>query len=109
MSKWKETLKEEGILEVGDFVIEVSVESECPCKDDTLYPAVLIYDLKDEEIYYLDEPFEPVSNFKEALEQVFEWIERYKHGEPPRMKRSPKKDAPEEVVQRFLEALKSLE
>lgn len=108
MEEWREKLKEEGFLEVGDFIIEVSIDPECPCKDEVLYPAVLIYDLKNEEIYYLDEPFEPVSNFKEALEQVFEWIERYKKGERPIMKRTPKKGAPEEVVQRFLEALKSL-
>ncbi|WP_175059185.1 hypothetical protein [Thermococcus sp. 2319x1] len=109
MAGWKEVLKREGIIEVGDFVIEVSIDSECPCRDDTLYPAVLIYDLKNEEIYYLDEPFEPVSNFKEAVEQVFKWFEKYKTGERPIMKRSPKKEAPEEVVRRFLEAIKSLE
>ena len=109
MSGWKEILKKEGLLEVGDFIIEVSIESECPCKDDNIYPAVLIYDTKNEEVYYLDEPFEPVGNFKEALEQVFEWFERYKNGEKPLMKRSPKKSAPEEVVRRFLEAIKSLE
>ncbi|HHI00872.1 MAG TPA: hypothetical protein ENL40_05315 [Thermococcus litoralis] len=109
MSGWKEILKKEGLLEVGDFIIEVSIESECPCKDDSIYPTVLIYDTKNEEVYYLDEPFEPVSNFKEALEQVFEWFERYRNGEKPLMKRSPKKSAPEEVVQRFLEGIKSLE
>ncbi|KPU63545.1 hypothetical protein EP1X_04225 [Thermococcus sp. EP1] len=106
---WKETLKEEGLLEVEDFVIEVSIDSECPCKDDQIYPAVLVYDLKNEEVYYLDEPFEPVSNFREALDQVFEWFERYKNGEKPLMKRSPKKSAPEDVIERFLKAIKSLE
>ncbi|ACS90015.1 MULTISPECIES: hypothetical protein [Thermococcus] len=108
MSGWKEILKKEGILEVGDFIIEVSIESECPCKDDSIYPAVLIYDIKNEEVYYLDESFEPVSNFKEALEQVFEWFERYINGEKPLMKRSPKKSAPKEVIHRFMEAIKSL-
>ncbi|USG99455.1 hypothetical protein K1720_08000 [Thermococcus argininiproducens] len=106
---WKETLKEEGLLEVEDFVIEVSIDSECLCKDDQIYPAVLVYDLKNEEVYYLDEPFEPVSNFREALDQIFEWFERYKNGEKPLMKRSPKKSAPEDVIKRFLKAINSLE
>jgi len=109
VKEWKERLKEEGILKVEEFIIEVTIDSECPCKDDVVYPAVLIYDTKNEEFYYLDEPFEPVNNFKEALEQIFEWFERYKNGERPLMKRTPKKAAPEDVVQRFLNVVKSLD
>ncbi|AIF69708.1 hypothetical protein PAP_06555 [Palaeococcus pacificus DY20341] len=105
---WKKRLKETGVLTTGEFLIEVSVDSECPCKDDELYPSILVYDSKSEEWYYIDEPFEPVRNFREAFEEAVEILEEYMDGKPPRLKRSPKVFAPSEVVERFVKALNRL-
>ncbi|AHF80217.1 hypothetical protein [Thermococcus paralvinellae] len=106
MEEWKEQLREEGYIEIGDFFIELSIDMECPCKDDEVYPAITVYDNKTESWYYIDEPFEPVNNFTEAWEQTIKVLEDYINGREPRLKRSPKKFAPSDVIQRFAEALK---
>ncbi|ALM74807.1 hypothetical protein [Thermococcus barophilus] len=109
MEEWKERLKEEGYIEVGDFIIEVSVDSECPCKDDEVYPVIMIYDRETESWYYVDEPFDPVNNFTEAWEEGIKVLRDYINGREPRLKRTPKKFAPDDVIKRFAEALKTLE
>lgn len=108
MEEWKEQLREEGFIKVGDFFIELSIDMECPCKDDEVYPTITVYDNKTESWYYVDEPFEPVNNFTAAWEQAIKVLEDYINGREPRLKRTPKKFAPDEVIKRFAEALKTL-
>lgn len=103
---WRE-LRESGRVEVGDFSIELSLDVDCPCENDEMYPSILVYDGKTGEYYYVDEDFEPVTNFRGAWEQAIEILTAYARGmKKPRLKRSPKKEAPPEVAQRFLRAIK---
>lgn len=105
---WKEKLRKDGYINVGEFVVELSLDMECPCKDGGVYPAITVYDHKTERWYYIDEPFESVNNFREAWEIATKTLEGYIEGKTPRLKRSPKKLAPDDVINRFIRALKEL-
>lgn len=108
MKEWKNLLRDEGFIKVGDFLIELSVDTECPCKDDRVYPTITVYDNKTGSWYYIDEPFEPVNNYTEAWKQAIKVLTEYVKGKEPRLKVTPKKFAPDDVIERFAHALKTL-
>ena len=94
---WKKKLRKDEYINVGEFIVELSLDMECPCKDGEVYPAITVYDYKTECWYYIDEDFPAVNNFREAWEIAIKTLEEYINGKTPRLKRSPKKFAPEDV------------
>lgn len=105
---WEE-LRENGRIRIASFVIELSLDMGCPCEDDEMFPSIVVYDDEIGEYYYVDEDFEPVANFRGAWEQAIEVLAAYAAGlKKPRLKRSPRKEAPPEVVERFLKAIRGL-
>ncbi|AEH25046.1 hypothetical protein [Pyrococcus yayanosii] len=101
---WRSELKVNGFLQFGDFIIEL-VYVDCPC--DTIPPILAVYDAKTGEWYRVDETPPTINNYTEAWTWAVDVLERFIEGEQPKLV-GLDGPAPEDVIERFLKALRNL-
>ncbi|ASJ16030.1 hypothetical protein A3L04_02515 [Thermococcus chitonophagus] len=100
---WREELRKEGFLDVGDFIIEL-IYVNCPCEP--IPPALAIYDKKENEWYRVDEITE-ANNYTEACDWAIEVIERIRNGEEVKIV-SLDGPAPPKVIAKLRKTLQKL-
>ncbi|MFA4646886.1 hypothetical protein P8X24_06450 [Pyrococcus kukulkanii] len=100
---WREELRKEGFLNVGDFIIEL-IYINCPCEP--MPPALAIYDKKNDEWYRVDETAQ-ANNYTEACDWAIEVIERIRRDEEVKIV-GLDGPAPPKVVAKLRKALQKL-